>query len=79
MTFRKKILISAFIAIFVLAFSLTAFASTVRVGVLSKLNTDESDFTDFIHAEGLCKGLNNHGGDDIIVFYDSILSMLLRE
>ena len=77
MTFRQKILIGAFTAIFVLAFSLTSFASAVRVGVLSKLNTEEGDFTGFIRTEGLWKGLNNHGGDDIIVFYDSVLSMLL--
>ena len=77
MTFRKNFLISAFIAVFVLAFSLAASASVVRVGVLSKLNTDEGDFTGFIRTEGLWKSLNNHGDDDIIVFYDSILSMLL--
>ncbi len=77
MTFRKNFLLGAFTAVFVLAFSLTASASVVRVGVLSKLNTDEGDFTGFIRTERLWKGLNNHSSDDIIVFYDSILSMLL--
>ena len=77
MTFRKRILIGALIAVCVFAFSHAALASVVRVGVLSKLNTEEGDFAGFIRTEGLWKGLGNHDGDNIVVFYDSILSMLL--
>lgn len=63
---------------FVFLFSLASVSCASTVGVLSKLNVDEGNFAGFIRTEGMWKNLSgNHGDNDIIVFYDNILSMVL--
>ena len=59
----------------VLAVSCSACAS-VRVGALSKLNVDDSEFGIFQRST-MWTNLSRHSGDDVIVFYDTIMSMLM--
>ena len=59
----------------VLALSCSAFAS-VKVGALSKLNVDDTEFSIF-QRSAAWTNLSHHSDDDVIVFYDSIMSMLM--
>lgn len=59
----------------VLAVSCSAYAS-VKVGALSKLNIDDSEFSIF-QRSATWANLSRHSGEDVIVFYDTIMSMLM--
>lgn len=62
---------------FVLTLSCSAFAS-LRVGALSKLNVGDEEFSIFQRSASMWGNLpGNHGKDDVIVFYDSIMTMLM--
>ena len=62
----KKIIILLFSVLLVLPLLVSASAS-VRVGVLAKLNIDDTGFNGFVRNEGLWKNLPwSHGGDDLI-------------
>ena len=66
----KKFIKSALIFVLILSFAVSA--SALTRGTLSKLNIDEDDFTNFLR-----KTLGQENGGDVVVFYDSILSMVL--
>lgn len=70
MFFLKKFIKSALV--FVLVLSFAASASALTWGMLSKLNADEDDFTNFLR-----KNTAQGDSDSVVIFYDSILSMVL--
>ena len=59
----------------ILALSSSAYAF-VKVGALSKLNVDDTEFGVFQRSSSWAN-LSHHSDDDVIVFYDTIMSMLM--
>ena len=48
----------------------------MKVGALSKLNVDDTEFGVFQRSSSWAN-LSHHSDDDVIVFYDTIMSMLM--
>ena len=66
----KKFISFFLVVVFLFSFALSA--SALTVGLLSKMNIEENNFSNYMH-----KVDSVEYGDDTFVFYDSILSMTL--